>query len=80
MVGDLNLDGQVDLVDFFIFADHFGEKGPPDTLRVVVIDTVQVEQIIDVFDTIVVTAATPQSDACPKAESLPFFFREFWSF
>jgi len=30
VVGDLNCDGVVDLKDFFIFSDNFGETGPPD--------------------------------------------------
>ena len=30
VVGDLNRDGVVDLNDFFVFADNFGEAGQPD--------------------------------------------------
>ena len=56
ILGDLNRDGQVDFDDFFLFSDHFGEKGPPDppdtvvvvrvdTLRQVVRDTVVVEMV-----------------------------------
>jgi len=30
VTGDLNLDGTVDFDDFFVFADHFGQTGPPD--------------------------------------------------
>ena len=30
VVGDLNLDGVVDLKDFFLLADSFGDTGPPE--------------------------------------------------
>ena len=50
VIGDLNLDGKVDLVDFFIFADNFSAQGPPDTLRVTVYDTV----LVTVCDTVTV--------------------------
>ena len=30
VIGDLNLDGVVDLVDFFILADNFGREGAPE--------------------------------------------------
>ena len=30
VVGDLNRDGVVDLLDFFLLADNFGEEGPPE--------------------------------------------------
>ena len=30
VVGDLNRDGVVNLLDFFIFSDNFGETGQPD--------------------------------------------------
>jgi ankyrin repeat protein len=33
ITGDLNRDGQVDFDDFFIFADNFGKKGPPDEIE-----------------------------------------------
>lgn len=51
VLGDLDLDGDVDFDDFFLFVDNFGKTGPPDTLRVVVRDTLVVEQTVDVFDT-----------------------------
>ena len=38
MVGDLSLDGVVDLKDFLLLADNFGEAGPPDTLRIEIRD------------------------------------------
>lgn len=50
VVGDLNLDGQVDFNDFFILADNFGKKGPVDTLRVAVFDTVVVYDTVAVVD------------------------------
>ena len=53
--GDLNLDGKVDFDDFFFFADQFGKEGPPDTLRVVVMDTVTVVEPVVVVDTARVT-------------------------
>ena len=53
--GDLDLDGKVDFDDFFILADNFGREGPPDTLRVTVVDTLKVEKHVDVFDTTTVT-------------------------
>jgi len=46
------MDGRVDFDDFFLFVDNFGKTGPPDTLRVVVLDTLVVEQTVDVFDTL----------------------------
>jgi len=61
--GDLNLDGVVDFEDFFLFADNFGKEGPPDTLRVVVTDTIFV-QVYDTtrvtfWDTVVVADPSP---------------------
>lgn len=44
VIGDLNRDGKVDFGDFFLFADNFGESGPPeepDTIRVTLTDTVE---------------------------------------
>jgi hypothetical protein len=50
--GDLDLDGDVDFQDFFIFAENFGKSGPAlDTLTVTIQDTVFVE----LFDTLTVT-------------------------
>lgn len=42
-MGDLNRDGTVDFSDFFIFADHFGQSGPPDA-PITLHDTVRVIQ------------------------------------
>jgi hypothetical protein len=53
--GDLNLDGRVDFDNFFLFADNFGQIGPPDTLRVEMIDTLIVELSTVVFDTTEIT-------------------------
>ena len=39
ILGDLNRDGRVDYVDFFVFADNFGKEGPPEPA-----DTIVVEQ------------------------------------
>ena len=36
VLGDLNRDGKVDLVDFFLFADNFGLSGPPEPVSGVV--------------------------------------------
>lgn len=46
ITGDLNKDGKVDFDDFFILADNFGKKGPPevavrDTLRITRRDTIR---------------------------------------
>ena len=61
VIGDLDLDGDVDLEDFFIFADHFGQTGPPDTLRVVevVYDTLLIETV---YDTVSVEFVEPPAD------------------
>jgi len=53
--GDLDLDGDVDFDDFFFFADNFGKTGPPDTLRVVVTDTLVGYMNVTIFDTTIVT-------------------------
>jgi len=48
IVGDLNKDGIVDFADFFLLAENFGKEGPPelpDTVEVVVRDTVVIVQI-----------------------------------
>ena len=59
--GDLNLDGVVDFSDFFIFSDNFGMEGPPDTLRVEVVDSLVVEVAdtvhFEVWDTVIVKMA-----------------------
>ena len=57
--GDLNLDGRVDFDDFFLFADNFGKEGPPDTLRVVVIDSLVHVDTLEVLDTIEVEFLVP---------------------
>lgn len=70
VVGDLNLDGVVDLKDFFIFADHFGQKGPPDTLRVEVIDTLTVT-VLDTVEVVIrdtVHLQGPVPDGLPPTE------------
>lgn len=74
--GDLDLDGDVDFEDFFRLADNFGKTGPPDTIAIVVYDTVSVEahqetlrvsvfdtlQIETVYDTVTVEFVLPPSD------------------
>jgi hypothetical protein len=53
--GDLDLDGDVDFDDFFVFADNFGKTGAPDTLRVVVVDTLIGYKYTTIYDTTLVT-------------------------
>jgi len=59
VTGDVNLDGKVDFQDFFLLADNFGAEGPPDTLRVTVYDTIRIEQVVTVHDTIYVEFVEP---------------------
>lgn len=51
----------VDFDDFFVFADNFGKTGAPDTLRVVVMDTVvvTVSDSVIVLDTVAVVDPDP---------------------
>ena len=53
VLGDLDLDSDVDFDDFFLFVDNFGKTGPPDTLRVVVRDTLVVE-LVDTLKRVVI--------------------------
>ena len=62
LTGDLDLDGDVDFDDFFIFADQFGKEGPVDrvgvdTIYVTKTDTLEriIEREVTVRDTIVQT-------------------------
>ena len=62
LTGDLDLDGDVDFDDFFIFADQFGKEGPVthagvDTVFVTQRDTLEriIEREITIRDTIVQT-------------------------
>lgn len=59
--GDINQDGTVNFDDFFILADNFGKKGPPqiiDTTRVTIFDTLKVEIQSVIYDTLVIDRAT----------------------
>ena len=51
----------VDFADFFLFSDNFGQEGPPDTLRVEVVDSLVVEVadtiLFEVWDTVIVKMA-----------------------
>ena len=58
--GDLDLDGDVDFDDFFAFGDQFGKTGPPETLRVVVADTVLRDSLVVVLDTLTVQDTVTQ--------------------
>ena len=55
ILGDLDRDGAVGFLDFFLFADNFGKEGPPDplpdTVRIEIFDTTYVEQVVQILDT-----------------------------
>ena len=64
VLGDLNRDGVVNFEDFFLFADQFGKKGPPepevpDTVKVVEEKIVVEERVVEVevvrVDTVIQT-------------------------
>jgi len=58
VLGDLNRDGIVDIDDFFMFASNFGKQGPPETETVYDTLTVEVQNTVTVYDTLIIDRAT----------------------
>jgi hypothetical protein len=58
VLGDLDRDGDVDFDDFFSFADNFGKSGPPATEVVYDTLTVEVQNVVTSYDTLVIDHAT----------------------
>jgi len=53
--GDINRDGVVNLDDFYILAENFGKKGPPDAPWVGMFDTLYIEIPVSDFDSTTTT-------------------------
>ena len=72
VIGDLNRDGKVDLIDFFIFADNFGLRGEPEPVGVVTVtvrDTVEVERVVPVYVNVSVLATVYIEDRRGRAST-----------